>query len=87
MYQYERYKERFKIEKCFFEQKSNGFNVEKSKVRKYERMGRLLFCICVSQAFMLIVGNIVKHNHHDIKKNFPQTTNLILALLPWQRSL
>lgn len=62
-------------------------HIEKSKVRKYDRMGRLLFCICVSQALMLVVGNIVKHNHHEIKKKFPQTADLILALLPWQKSL
>lgn len=80
------YARRFKIEKCFFEQKSNGFDIESTKIRKYDRIGRMLFCVCVSHAIMLIVGNIIKHNHHVIKKNFPQNTNLILALLPLRKN-
>lgn len=81
------YARRFKIEKCFFEQKSNGFNIEETKIRKYDRVGRMLFCVCVSQGLMLIIGNIIKNNHHLIKKNFPHTTDLILAFLPSQKSL
>ena len=31
-----RYEKRFSIEKCFQDQKSSGFNIEKSKIRKEE---------------------------------------------------
>ncbi len=73
------YERRFKIEKCFFDQKSNGFNIEKTKITKYANIGRLLFAMCLSQALMLFTGDIIKHNHHSIKKTFPETINLILA--------
>jgi len=64
------YERRFKIEKCFQDQKSSGFNIENTKIRKYDRLKRLLFCTCISQALMLFTGDILKHNHHTIKKLF-----------------
>ena len=73
------YRRRFKIEKCFFDQKSNGFNIEKTKITKYDRVKRLTFSICIAQSLMLFIGDILKHNHHSIKKTFPQSLALILA--------
>jgi len=64
------YERRFKIEKCFFDQKSNGFNIEKTKIKKYANVGRLMFAMCLSQALLLFTGDIIKHNHHAIKKTF-----------------
>ena len=73
------YRRRFKIEKCFFDQKSNGFNIEKTRITKYDRVKRLIFSICIAQALMLFIGDILKHNHHSIKKTFPQSLALISA--------
>ena len=76
------YERRFKIEKCFFDQKSNGFNIEKLKITKYSRVKRMIFCICITQALVLFSGDVIKHNHHTIKKTFPETVDLILAFSP-----
>ena len=73
------YERRFKIEKCFFDQKSNGFDIEKSKIRKYENLKRLIFTMLVSQSMLMFTGDILKHNNHNIKKDFPQSVSLILA--------
>jgi hypothetical protein len=73
------YERRFKIEKMFQDLKSSGFNIEDTKIRKYDRFKRLLFCTCISQALMLFIGDILKHNHHAVKKTFPHTTLLISA--------
>jgi len=81
------YRRRFKIEKCFFDQKSNGFNIEKTRITKYDRVKRLIFCICIAQALMLFVGDILKHNHHTIKKTFPESLALISAFSFLQEEL
>lgn len=81
------YKRRFKIEKCFQDQKSSGFNIENTKIRKYDRLKRLLFCISLSQALMLFTGDILKHNHHSIKKTFPQSVEMILAFSILQKDI
>jgi hypothetical protein len=39
------YKNRFQCEKMFQGEKSSGFEIEKSKIQKYSRFKRLLFCI------------------------------------------
>jgi hypothetical protein len=79
------YARRFKIEKLFQDGKSSGFNIEKTKIRKYDKLKRLLFCMCTAQALMLFVGDILKHNHHAVKKTFPHTMLLISAFSSWQR--
>ena len=81
------YERRFKIEKLFQDQKSSGFNIENTKIRKYDRLKRLLFCTCISQALMLFTGDILKHNHHTIKKTFPQTIALISAFSILQKDI
>jgi transposase len=37
------YEDRFKIEKLFQDLKSSGFDIEKTKIRKYDRVKRLLY--------------------------------------------
>jgi len=73
------YAERFKIEKCFQDQKSSGFDIENSKIRKYSRVKRLLFCISLSQMMLVFLGDTIKNKKHNIKKNFPLHTDLISA--------
>lgn len=73
------YGDRFKCEKVFQDKKSSGFNMENSKIRKYDRFKRLLFCITVSQTLMMFIGDYINNNADDIKKKFYFHLNLISA--------
>ena len=42
------YERRAKIECCFKDMKSQGFDIEKTKIRKYDRFRRLLFSSCLA---------------------------------------
>lgn len=81
------YADRFKIEKCFQDQKSSGFNIEKTKIRKYDRFKRLLFCTSLSQLLLTFLGEFLHNNNHPIKKNFPSHTDLISACFKSQKEL
>jgi hypothetical protein len=39
------YKKCFSIEKCFQDEKSSGFDIEKTKIKKYDRFKRLYFSV------------------------------------------
>jgi len=73
------YAKRFGIEKCFQDQKSSGFNFEKTKIRKYDRFKRLYFSICLAQLFVVILGEYIKNENHPLKKKFPITTGVLSA--------
>lgn len=73
------YEDRFKIEKCFQDQKSSGFCIEDTKIRKYDRFKRLLFCISLAQLFIVFLGDIISSKKHYIKKKFPLHIEMILA--------
>ncbi|GHT97076.1 hypothetical protein FACS1894126_0290 [Alphaproteobacteria bacterium] len=64
------YEKRFGIEKRFQDQKSSGFDIEKTKIRKYDRFKRLYFSMCLAQLFAVLVGEYVQNNNHPLKKNF-----------------
>ena len=71
------YERRFSIEKCFQDQKSSGLNIEKCKIKKYDRFQRLYFAACVAQLFIVMVGEYVESEKHPLKKNFPILANAI----------
>jgi len=73
------YGSRFRIEKMFQDQKSSGFDYEKSKIEKYMRFKRLLFCIYVAQVLMLFIGDYVEDNCDEIIKKYHLHTSLISA--------
>lgn len=73
----EKYEQRFSIEKCFQDQKSSGFEIEKCKIKKYDRFKRLYFSVCLVQLLMVIVGEYVETEDHPLKKTFPITVSLI----------
>ena len=77
----ERYEQRFSIEKCFQDQKSSGFDMEKCKIKKYDRFKRLYFSMCLSQLLVVIAGEYVETENHPLKKTFPITADLISAFL------
>lgn len=78
---------RFGIEKCFQDQKTSGFNIERTKIRKYDRFKRLYFCVCIAQIFTVIVGEFIKSNNHPIKKKYPAHIAVILASFDWEKKL
>ena len=73
----ERYAQRFSIEKCFQDQKSSGFEIEKCKIRKYDRFKRLYFSMCLAQLLAVIAGEYIETKNHPLKKTFPTTAVLI----------
>jgi hypothetical protein len=73
------YKKRFSIEKCFQDQKSSGFNIEKCKIRKYDRFKRLYFTMCLAQLFVVMIGEYIENENHPIKKRFPMLVGAISA--------
>ena len=75
------YEWRFGIEKCFQDQKSSGFDIEKTKIRKYDRFKRLLFCVCLAQVLTVFLGEFISSIRHKLKKKFPMHTSLVSVCL------
>jgi hypothetical protein len=75
----EKYKGRFGCEKMFQDEKSSGFEIEKSKISKYSRFKRLLFCVYVTQGLMMFVGDWINGEAEDIRKKYVLHINMISA--------
>lgn len=73
------YGKRFKCEKMFQDQKSSGFNIEKSKIRKYDRFKKLLYLVTLAQILMMFIGDYINDNVDEIKKKYPLHLKLISA--------
>jgi transposase len=67
------YESRFKIEKLFQDLKSSGYNIESTKIRKYDRVKRLLYLACLSHSILVFLGAFVKY----CKKTIQITGNLL----------
>jgi len=80
------YEDRFKIEHCFRDLKSSGFDIESSKIKNYSRFKRLLALCVISQALMVITGDFIATHRPSLKKRFPMHTKLISAFLPLQNA-
>jgi hypothetical protein len=75
----DQYGHRFKCEKMFQDHKSSGFNIEKSKIKKYDRFKRLLYLISLTQTLMVFIGDYINDNVDEIKKKFQLHIDLISA--------
>jgi hypothetical protein len=75
------YGKRFSIEKLFRNLKSGGFNIERSRIRKYDRFKRLLFLSCFAYSLLVLVGKYVSEKLPVIKKNSPIFTDLLVVSL------
>jgi len=73
------YKNRFKIEKCFQDMKSSGFNMEKSKIRKYDRYKRLLSICMLAHCLLVLLGHFIVVKLPNFLKNSALMANAILA--------
>lgn len=65
------YEKRFKIEKCFQDHKSSGFDIEKTQIKKCDRFKRLFYLVGLSHMFAVFLGMFLTSKDHSIKKNFP----------------
>lgn len=73
------YKDRFKIEKCFQDLKSSGFNIEKSKIRKYNNYKKLLAIIMVAHVLLVMIGHLIVVKLPQFLKNSALMADAILA--------
>ncbi len=70
------YRNRFTIEKMFQDEKSSWFNIEKSRLKKYSRFKKLLFCVYLAQLLMIFVWNYLSDTKENrfaknaLKKNY-----------------
>lgn len=67
------YKNRFQIEKTFQDQKSSGFDIEKTKITSYSRFKKLLYCSYLAQDLLLFLGEYISENIDTLKKKSPET--------------
>ena len=74
------YANRFKIEKCFQDLKSSGFNKKKKKIRKYSRYKRLLAICMLSHASLVLLGNTIVTKLPAFLKNSSQMGEIVLSL-------
>ena len=75
------YEKRFKIEKLFQDSKSSGFDIEKTKIRKYDRFKRMFYCVSLAHMFAVILGNFINNKTNDIKKNSALHSKILSAFL------
>ena len=73
------YKNRFKIEKCFQDLKSAGFDMERSKIRKYSNYKRLLAIVMVAHSLLLLLGHLIVTQMPRFLKNSAEMAGVILA--------
>lgn len=50
------YKKRFKIETFFSDQKSRGFNIQRSRIEKPEKLAKLLIASCIAYILCILAG-------------------------------
>lgn len=65
------YANRFQIEKTFQDQKSSGFDIEKTKIKSYSKFKKLLYCVYLAQDLLLFLGEYISENVDHIKKKSP----------------
>ena len=71
------YQRRFKIEKVFQDLKSAGFDIEGSKIKKYDRYKRLLFLSMMIHALMILIGKTIDEDYPELKKKSPILSEII----------
>ena len=75
-----KYEQRFSIEKCFQDQKSSGFDIENSKIRKYPNFRRLYALVCLAQIFTVICGEYIQTKKKDLLKRITNNRKRVLSI-------
>jgi hypothetical protein len=65
----DKYVKRFQIEKTFQDEKSSGYNFEKTKITDITRFRKMLFLTYLAQIFTLFLGEEIDENHVNLKKS------------------
>jgi hypothetical protein len=78
---FEIYSKRFKIEKIYQDLKSSGYDIEKTKIKKYDRFKRLLYIATLAHCLTCILGDIIQKTKNNIKKNSTDFEILNLKLI------
>jgi hypothetical protein len=73
------YSKRFHIEKMFQDEKSSGFDIENSRIERYDRYKRMLFCVYMAQMLLMFIGDYINDNSDEIKKKFHFHMQIISA--------
>ena len=73
------YAKSFKIEKCFQDLKSSGFNIESTKIRKYSNFKRLLAMVMAARVLLVMLGHMITVKIPSFLKNSAFMANVILA--------
>ena len=76
------YEKRFKIEKNYQDCKSNGYDLEGNKIRKYNRFKRLVYLVSIAHGLTCFIGDMIESTKNNLKKNSttPKSQNLSLIL-------
>jgi len=56
------YQKRFRIETFFSDQKSRGFNIQKSHIADPQRLSRLLIAACLAYIWIVYLGSVCERN-------------------------
>lgn len=75
------YEKRFKIEKLFQDLKSSGFDIESSKIRKYDRFKRMAVLCMIAHSLLVFIGYCVREKLPQFLKKSPVTGAMTLAYL------
>ena len=73
------YKRRWGIEMMFFDLKSGGFDLEKSKIQDYSSMKRMIFLVMIAKILVIFTSDWINEKEHHIIKKYPMHTGLISA--------
>jgi hypothetical protein len=74
------YAGRFPIEHMFRQEKSAGFDIERTKIKKYDRFKRLHFIGFMAQAIMEMLGGFIQSVEKSVKKKLQTMSRKTLSL-------
>jgi hypothetical protein len=80
------YGERHPIERMFKEEKTAGFEIEKSRIKDYQRFQRLYFIVFLAQALAVMIGSFIDKIGGEIKKKLSLIYRKSLSLLSLARN-
>ena len=78
------YQKRFRIETFFSDQKSRGFNIQKSHLEDAHRLSRLLIASCLAYIWMVYLGALCKKEEWQGVIHRKARCDLSLFRLGWQ---
>lgn len=81
------YRQRMKIEECFKDWKSTGFNIEKIQILQWDVLPKMIWCVVVAHLLLYLLGETIDRSkqHKKLFKKFIQyRNNLSCVQLAWK---